>query len=222
MNTPLFSNKLLLVPLFQGFSRLDFIDIVEKIPLDFKTYHANEVVMKQGEVCQSLCILLDGEVNVMTESPEHNYFLTEVFMAPWVMQQESLFGLHNQYAHMVSAKTEVQVVRISKQSVRDLLMQYPAFHMNFYNALSTYTQRLAMMQWHKRSESIEGRFRFFLQRRCLRPIGVKLLRIRMEVLANELGTTRLRVSNMLAEMAARKVLSYSRGIIKINSLEMLS
>lgn len=219
MSTSLFSNRLLLVSLFQGFSRLDFLDIVEKVPLDFQTYKQRETIVRQDEDGKSLCILLGGEVEVEVESPEHTYRLVERIRAPWVIQLESLFGLHNRYTRSVRACEEAQVVRISKQSVRQLLMRYPAFQINYYNALSTYAQRLSSLQWQQRYERLDERFLFFMQRRVLRPTGSKRLYVLMEVLAHELGATRLRVSQMLSELAKRQVLTYSRGVIIIPSFE---
>lgn len=216
-----FSNRLLLLPLFQGFSRLDFLDIVEKTPFDFRSLRPRDILVRQGEESTALCILLGGEVESEVDSPEHSYRLTEEMKAPWMIQQECLFGLHNRYARTVRARSEAQVVMLDKQSVRRLLTDYPAFQINFYNALSTYAQQSAQLLWLKRAESVEGRFRHFLQRRCLRPIGRKTLHIRMEDLASELGTTRLHVSQMLSELAARDVLTYTRGIIRIEALEKL-
>ena len=43
----------------------------------------------------------------------------------------------------------------------------------------------------------------------------------MEDLASELGATRLRVSQMLADLAAKNKIIYSRGIIHVQSLENL-
>lgn len=221
MSTSLFSNRLLLVPLFQGFSRLDFLDIVEKVPLDFQTYKQHDTIVQQGEDCKALCILLGGEVETEVESPNQAYRLVEKIRAPWVIQPENLFGLHNRYARKVRACAEAQLVSISKQSVRQLLMRYPTFQINFYNALSTYAQRLANLQWQQRYELVEQRFVFFMQRRVLRPTGHKVLHVRMEGLADELGVTRLRVSKMLAILANRGVLTYSRGVITIPSFEAL-
>lgn len=216
-----FSNRLLLLPLFQGFSRLDFLDIVEKTPFDFRSLRPRDILVRQGEENTALCILLGGRIESEIESPEHSYRLIEEMQAPWVIQIESLFGLHNRYARTVRALTDAQVVMLDKQSVRQLLTAYPAFQINFYNALSTYAQQATKLLWFKRSESVEGRFRHFLQRRSLRPIGRKTLHIRMEDLAEELGTTRLHVSQMLASLAARDVLTYSRGVIRIEALEKL-
>lgn len=216
-----FSNRLLLVPLFQGFSRLDFLDIVEKTPFDFRTFKPGQVVVQQNAESLSLCIILKGEVLCVTESPDHTYKFCEPITAPCIVQPECLFGLHNRYAHTFKALTEVQVVSLDKQSVRQLLSLYPAFQINFYNLLCTYAQHTSRLLWQTRPTTVEQRFRIFMQCRSLRPSGSKELRIRMEDLALELGTTRLRVSQMLAALAKRNLLSYSRGSIVVKKLELL-
>lgn len=221
MPSTLFSSRLFLVPLFQGFSRLDFLDIVEKTPLDFRTYRAGEVIVRQGDQPQSLCILLGGEAEAVAQDPEQTYVFSEKVRTPCTVQIEALFGLHNRYIHTFKACGEVQVLRIDKQSVRRLLMDYPAFQINFYNALSTLAQQRSARLWLRRRDTPEGRFRIFMHRRSLRPVGEKTLHIRMEDLALELGTTRLTVSRMLADLAARGVLEHSRGVIRIPELEKL-
>ena len=216
-----FSNRLLVVPLFQGFSRLDFLDIVEKIPLGFKTYKAGETIVCQEEECHSLCILLSGEVWAEAVSPQNIYRFAEIIKAPWTVQIEHLFGLHNRYTRTIKAFTDVKTITISKQDVRALLSNYPAFQINFYNALSTHAQQAVSLLWLQRSEHIDQRFYNFLKRRSLRPIGEKKLHIRMEDLATELGTTRLRISQTLAKLSKDGLLSYSRGIISIPEIEKL-
>lgn len=216
-----FSNRLLIVPLFQGFSRLDFLDIVEKIPLGFKTYKSGSTIVAQEEESHSLCILLSGEAEAEVVSPQGIYRFTEKIKSPYTIQIENLFGLHNRYARTFKASTDVQTVTISKQNVRQMLINYPAFQINFYNALSTCAQQSTAMLWLQRSNKLEHRFYNFLKRRSLRPIGEKKLHIRMEDLALELGTTRLRISQALSNMAEKKILSYSRGIIIIPQIEKL-
>lgn len=216
-----FSNRLLLLPLFQGFSRLDFLDIVEKIPFDFRNFAAGETLVQQSAESHSLCMILGGEVETIVDSPDHTYRFVEHIAAPWIVQPECLFGLHNRYSHTVKALSETQVVVLSKQSVCRLLSLYPAFQINFYNALSTLAQHTVRLLWQTRRTTVEERFRVFMQRRSLRPFGLKQLHIRMEDLALELGTTRLRISQMLADMCKRELLSHTRGVITVPSLEKL-
>lgn len=216
-----FSTRLLLQPFFQGFSRLDFLDIVEKTPFDFRTYRSREAIVRQGEESSSLCLLLSGSIECEAESPDHLCRITEVVKAPWAVQPECLFGLHNRYTRTVYAQAKTQIASIDKQSVRKLLADHSAFQINFYNALCTYAQNTSLELWAKREENVADRFRHFVQRRCLRPIGPKTVRIHMENLATELGVSRLRVSQMLAGFAAQGKLKYSRGVITIEALEKL-
>ncbi len=216
-----FSSRLLLTPLFQGFSRLDFLDIVGKTALDFRTYPDRAELCRQGDECRAICMLLGGEVVCEAESPEHSYVLSERVRAPYTFPFETLYGLHNRHGRTVQASGEAQAVLLDKACVTELLALYPVFQMNFHNLLSTQAQQFSSFLWRRRGEEIEERFRSFLQRRCLRPVGDKTLRVHMEVLAGELGATRLRVSSMLAALAARGVLQYGRGKIHIPALELL-
>lgn len=216
-----FSDRLFPVPLFNGFSRLDFIDIVGKIPFDCRTYRSRQPIVTQGEECTSLYIVLNGETECVTESPDHSYKFTETLPSPLIIQPECLFGLHTRYTHGFRANGEAQAVRLEKQSVRRLLTEYPVFQINFYNLLCTISQNSARLLWQKRNVTLEERFREFAGRRSLRPAGRKEIHIRMEDLASELGATRLRVSQMLAMMAGQGLLAYSRGVIVIKALEKL-
>lgn len=216
-----FSSKLLLLPLFQGFSRLDVMDIVEKVPLDFHTYSPSESLLTQGEECRTLRFLFGGRVWAVKENAERTYVFRESMTAPWVVQPERLLGLHNRYTLSLQADSEAQTVEIPKQNVLSLLQVYPVFHLNFVNMLSSEAQRREQLLWMRRADSLTDRFRMFLHSRSLRPVGCKVLRIRMTDLADELGATRLRVSNMLAELAREGRLRYSRGEIVVPAFERL-
>ena len=216
-----FSNKLLLIPLFQGFSRLDFLDIVAQTPFDFRTYPAGATLMEQGQESRHLGLLLGGEAWFCERSAKGNYEYAEKINAPHIVQPEALFGLHNCYTHKVVASTEVQAVLMSKQSVSKLAQASLTFQLNLLNAICSEAQHHQRTLWNKPSATPAGRFIQFLTSRSLRASGCKRLRIRMEDLAEELCTTRLQVSNMLRAMRQEGLLTHSRGIIDIPSLSLL-
>lgn len=216
-----FSNRLLLVPLFNGFSRLDFLDIVEKTPFDFRTFTKDCVILKQNEISRSLFILLSGEVIAHRDSPDHTYQIEEFIQAPAVIQMEYLFGLHNRYTATWKASTEAQFCILDKESVRHLMREYPTFQINYYNAVCTYAQNLSSNQWLRTSKSPEMLFKHFMLSRCYKPIGKKILNIRMEDLAIELGITRLRVSQMLTHLEKEKIIIHTRSKIVMPTLERL-
>jgi len=216
-----FSNRLLLVPLFHGFSRLDFIDLVEKTPFDFQTYKHGKPIIEQGTLAKSLAILLQGSVTCETESPDHSYTLSEPLNAPCVLQPECLFGLHNTYIRSVKAKEKAQIVWLAKQDVRCLILSQPAFQINFYNMLCSIAQSSHRQLWQAQQKSLEERFKLFVSQRSIRPVGERTLRIMMTDLAREIGTSRLSVSKMLANFEEQGKLTYARTIIHIHALENL-
>lgn len=216
-----FSNKLLLIPLFQGFSRLDFLDIVAQTPFDFRTFPAGATLMEQGQESRNLGLLLGGGAWFCERSAKGTYEYAERINAPHIVQPEALFGLHNCYTHRVVAATEVQAVLMSKQSVSQLAQASLTFQLNLLNAICSEAQHRQRMLWHKPSDTPTGRFIQFLTCRSLRASGCKRLRIRMEDLAEELCTTRLQVSNMLRSLRQEGLLTHSRGIIDIPSLSRL-
>ena len=178
-------------------------------------------MVKQGEECLGLCVVLSGEVETECMSPDQVYTYGERLGAPWCLQIENLFGYHNRYTKSYRTLTETQVMFIAKQDVRRMLVDYPAFQINFYNALSTLAQTAVQHNWSKCPEELELRFLSFVENRSLRPIGSKFLRIRMRDLADELGATRLRVSRMLAQLSDLGLVVCSRGAIRIPQLEKL-
>jgi len=217
-----FSNRLLLVPLFHGFSRLDFLDIVEKTPFDFRTVQPGKILVEQNEECRSLCLLMGGEAMLEAESPDHTYRFCEYAKSPWTVLPECLFGLHNRYSRTVRAESELQAVLLDKQDVRKLLLGNPTFQINFYNALSTFAQNADRALWHTLEPGLVERFTQFVTVRSLFPVGRKVLHIRMEDLAVQLDATRLRVSKMLAGLSDDHLLTYSRGQITIPAIERLT
>ena len=216
-----FSNRLFLLPLFQGFSRLDFLDIVEKTPMDFSTLSPKEILVHQNDACESLLMVLSGDLEIEVNSPDHTYTFSETLTGPWIIQPERLFGLHNSYTCTISALSEVKTVALKKQDVRQLLTKYPVFQINFYNLVSTVAQHSSDYLWIARTESLRGHFAHFIKQRSLRPTGPKSLHIRMEDLAQELYSTRKTVSDLLADLAKDKLIYYTRGIIYIDALERL-
>lgn len=217
-----FSDRLLLLPLFQGFSRLDFLDIVGKTAFDFQTLAPGHLLVRQGDECEGLCIVMNGDVTLETCSPDQTYRFEEELKAPYVVQLECVFGLHNRYRHSVRALTETRAVKLDKQSLRKLLLVNTTFQINFYNALCTQAQHTGLQVWQSLPEDLVERFAQFVMARSTRPVGAKKVYVRMEDFAQQLGVTRIRVSRMLAQLATEGLVSYSRASTTVPAIEKLT
>lgn len=216
-----FSDKLLLNPLFQGFSRLDFLDVVEKVPFEFRSFKSGTTLLEQDQESRRLVMILNGAILCRQTDPRHVYEFSEILSAPLVIQPECLFGLHNRYTRTIEAFTDVQSVAISKQSVFELMHRHLSFQVNLLNIICSETQQRNRLLWTAFAPSLRDRFRQFLSQRCLSPRGQKSLRIRMEELADELGTSRLAVSRLIDTLRQERLVTHSRGIMNIAAMEKI-
>lgn len=72
-------DKLLQLPLFQGISKFDFTDILEKVKIHFNKYEPGSCLVKQDTPCNQLIFVLDGEVQIESNDPIHKYTIWESF-----------------------------------------------------------------------------------------------------------------------------------------------
>lgn len=221
MMKPDFFEKLLLLPLFQGIGRNEFLEIAERIRIGFQKKAKDVEFICQDSFCDSLYFVLDGELCVRRVSDNRNYVFFEWMNQPMVIQPECLFGLRTRYSRSFQAMGTVYLFELEKPAVRDILFNYPTFRINYLNLVSTQMQQTAGFLWKRIPQSVEERFIHFLRIRSLRPAGRKELRIEMIPLSEELGTTRLNVSKMLKGLRDSRLIEMKRGKIIIPSFENL-
>jgi CRP-like cAMP-binding protein len=182
-----------------------------------QTHH---VIAKEGDRCDQLTLILNGNVTVVTTLNTHSSF-TETLHSPIVLQPERLFGLHQQYTHTFMAATPCQMLIIQKQDIMKLASTYPIFQINLLNILSTKVQKMENRQWMTTPVSLRKRLVNFFVSRCLYPAGEKDFKMRMTDLAHELNCSRLDISKCLNAMQEEQLLILSRGRITIPHLEHL-
>ena len=216
-----FFDRLLLLPLFQGIGRGDFQEIAERVRLGFLKRSKGCVLVQQDELCTGLYFVLGGEVCAHRLSDQNDYSINEWLNMPLVLQPECLFGLSTRYTRTFTAASDVQLLRVEKDVVRDVLFYYPTFRINYLNLLSTRAQLSTRLLWRTVSLDLRSRFIQFLSSRCLRPAGRKELNMGMVALADELLTTRLKVSKMLNELEHQEMLELHREKIVVPNLERL-
>lgn len=216
-----FYEQLLLLPLFQGTNRSDFLEIVEKVKFSFFKTKEDQLIAKQDTLCNRLVFTLRGGIHTEHTSDDHSYSFSEHLTHQIVIQPESLFGLSNHFSRNYWAEAETEYLSINKDAVRDFLFLYPTFRINYLNLLSTQVQQKTRLLWRQMPETPHKRFAHFVLKHCSHPAGEKILKIKMERLAKEMLETRLNVSKMLHELSDKKLVSISREKIIIPKAENL-
>lgn len=216
-----FFQRLINIPLFQGISRDDFLNIASKIHFDFHSYGPGVTLVRSDENCSSLVCVISGVIVKETRSNDGCYLFREFFDKPVVIQPERLFGLRPRYSATFVTHKETQILTIPKHEVRDILFGFDTFHINYLNLVCTAEQTWESRLWKQLPVPLEDRFTHFILTRAVRPAGHKEIVIGMVDLAKELVTTRLNVSKMLNELHHENLIYLSRNHISIPELEKL-
>lgn len=214
-------DTLLQLPLFQGLCKNDFTNIIGKVKLHFRKYNAEDIIVEQGEPCDQLIFLLNGEIISQATDEQHLYSLFETFGSPFVIEPYSLFGMQTRYTAKYKARTEISIVTIDKSFVLAELNNYEIFRLNYLNILSNRAQVAYDKLWNSYAGSIQDKIIDFILLRSMRPDGEKVLKIKMEDLANLIDETRINVSKVLNDLQEKKLIQLTRKEIYIPALEKL-
>ena len=215
-------DNLLQLPLFQGMRKEDFTTILERVKFHFISYKPNETIIRQGTRCDQLFFLLNGSILAHTADKEHNYALSEVFKAPYIIEPYSLFGMSTNYKASYQAHEEAKLLSIDKSFVYNELNNHEIFRLNYLNILSSRYQAASQRLWNGHIGTLEEKFASFLLNRCQRPDGEKYLQITMEDLSNLINETRINVSRMLNDLQQKGLLQLKRKEIYIPALDKLT
>ena len=214
-------DQLLQFPLFQGMSRDDLEIIAGHIRFGFIKVPSGRKVVAAGDACQQLYFLINGSVRVETCSEDYGYIVTEHFSAPYILQQEAVFGYYQRYTHTYTTITDANFLTIGKEEVLRLLEDFFVFRLNLVNFFATQAQKHARLLWQRSPQDIRGRVVRFLTSHCLYPAGQKTFTILMEQLALELNDSRLNVSRVLNQLQRERLVELHRGKIVVPQLERL-
>ena len=215
-------DNLLQLPLFQGMRKEDFTTILERVKFHFISYKPNETIIRQGTRCDQLFFLLNGSILAHTADKEHNYALSEVFKAPYIIEPYSLFGMDTCFKATYQANEEAKLLSIDKSFVYNELNNHEIFRLNYLNILSSRYQAASQRLWNGHIGTLEEKFASFLLNRCQRPDGEKYLQITMEDLGNLINETRINVSRMLNDLQQKGLLQLKRKEIYIPALDKLT
>lgn len=214
-------DRLLETPLFQGLSTEDLKSIIGHTKFDFKRFQQGKCIKNEGERCDGLHFLLQGTMEVKGVSSDHSFSLTEFTTAPFQLEPERLFGLHQYHAYTYTAATDCSFMILSKEEITKLLDGFMVFRINYINIISSRLQKFEENVWYTKNLTLYDRILLFFVRHCIRPAGEKHINIKMTKLAEELGTSRLNVSKELNAMKSKGLITLSRGKIIIPGIERL-
>ena len=215
-------DTLLQLPLFQGLCHEDFTNILEKVKLHFTKHKAGDVIVKSGTPCDKLIFLLKGEISLQTTSKDGFLTFIEHVEAPYVIEPHALFGMNLSYVSSYVARTEAHSISISKSFVLSNLLKYDIFRLNYMNIISNRAQNMHARLWEKAPVDIEDKIIRFILTHTEKPIGEKIMKIKMDDFARCVDDARLNVSRTLNTLQEQELLKLHRKEIIIPDVAKLA
>lgn len=213
--------RILELPLFQGMSRNDLEQVITSTKFRQFNMSKGKTVVDEGDTCDSLIFLVNGTISATGRADDNGYSITETFSAPEILQPERIFGLTQRYTRIIKTVNDCSFISLGKMETLALADNYDIFRLNMLNIVCTKSQRLTRFPWRIKPKDIRHKIVRFIETRCLRPAGEKLVCIKMERLSDEIGESRLNVSRELNAMNAEGAISLRRGEIRVFALEKL-
>lgn len=212
--------RIQLLPLFQGLSISQLQQIFEHIKLDFCQNRERETLVLRGDRHDQLIYILSGRYSAEYVASDGRYRFLEMLDAPALLEPEGIFGYNQDYVRTYKFVTGGSTFLIDKNVFKNYLINYNVVRTNMLNLLCTRIQKEQQRTWElDNNGSIEKKIiRFF----CLHstvPTGEKVVKIKMEDLADILGESRTNVSKGLNNLQNRQLLQLRRMGIIMKSLE---
>ena len=184
-------------------------------------YKENQVIVKKGNPANQLIFIMEGRIRKETQTLNNKLVLEEIIRPPYVIEPQSLFGWSTTLFSEYTTDSPIKALIISKEALRNELLNYEVFKLNFLNYICFYNQKLNLLQWDLDAQSKEEQlisiFWNLSDRNCIK----QTIKVKMTDLAHFINTTRLNVSKILNKWEKTGLVELSRQEIFIPNPKQL-
>ena len=188
------------------------------------TYRKNELVFRQGDVCEALYILILGSVKTEMITENGNLLGIEIIKAPRPLAPAFLFSDNNRFPVDVTTLEEIEVLRIPKDEVIRLMTSQPDFMKQFLTHNSNRTQFLTNRLQLLSIRTIKGKIAHFLLEQSNEQGQKFNINRNQTELAEFFGVARPSLARCLSEMVQDGIISFNKKeytILNNNGLKEL-
>ena len=198
-------------------SKLDIDDeeaFLDDLKCTIKAFGKNELIIRQGDVCDALYMLTQGSVKTEMITENGNILGIEIINAPLPLAPAFVFSDNNHFPVDVTALEEVEIMKIPKTEIMRLMMTTPDFMSSFMTHNANRTQFLTNRLQLLSIKTIKGKLAHFLFENS--PGEGKLFEINRNQteLADFFGVARPSLARSLSELV-------QEGLISINKKEYI-
>ena len=200
-------------PLFED----KLVDEIE-VQGEFKTFPANEVLMRKGQYIRSTMLVLNGLIKIYREDDDGNEFLM-YYLKPGEACALSLVCAAKHEASPIMAKTvtETEVMMVPVDTMSEWMAKFKSWYQFVIETYRTRFDELLTTLDNVAFRSMDERLEFYLKR-AKEAQQATMLNISHQEIANELNTSREVVSRLLKKMEQKGMVNLHRNAIEVKNL----
>jgi CRP-like cAMP-binding protein len=201
------------------------IDDQEQFLLDLKCtikdYVKNDVIVRQGDVCDSLYMLTGGSVKTEMITENGNILGIEIIKAPRPLAPAFIFSDNNHFPVDVTALEEVEIMKIPKEEIMRLMMTNPDFMKQFLTLNANRTQFLTNRIQLLSIKTIKGKIAHFLMENSSGNGKPFIINRNQTEMADYFGVARPSLARSLSEMVHDGIISIDKKEYTILDMKRL-
>ena len=196
-------------------------DFLLDLKCSIKTYSKNELIIRQGDVCDALYMLTIGSVKTEMITENGSLLGIEIIKAPRPLAPAFLFSDNNHFPVDVTTLEEVEIMRIPKEEIMRLMLTNPDFMKQFLTHNSNRTQFLTNRLQLLSIKTIKGKLAHFLLEQIDGTNKTFRLNRNQTELAEFFGVARPSFARSLSEMVQDEIISINKKEFKILDIKRL-
>ena len=183
---------------------LSYLSKEEQKLLVVKTFRKNEIIFNEGEICNSIAILVDGRVEIISYSFSGKEVIFNVVEKNQIFGNNLLFSSDPTYKGNVMAVVKSTIVFINKENLISLLSNNESFLKEYLKIQSDFGKHLnAQIKLFSIDSALE-RFKYYL---FINKGEINFKSITS--LANELNLKRETLSRLISRLEKENVIQRS-------------
>lgn len=206
---------LLSLPLFQGVSRNNLLELTEKTPFHFLKFKNGSTIFQAGDQCTHIRFLISGEITLTMQCENKRVQFVQTLVAPNVIGPDYLFGRNAMYPFSATAKGQCGVLQILKADYMNMLQSDRIFLFNILNVLSRNAQKPISNMLSSKHGTIAERLSMLVS--SVMHDGAKEFKIvyRQKDLCTLLGSQRTSFVNALEQLKEEGAIDYTNTEITV-------
>lgn len=207
------------IDLFRGFDSSELKTILDAARSSLTRHKKGQLVYLQNEICQSMDIILEGEVSIQKIDKEGNILTIQTFSAMDHIGANLLFSSRKKYPMTVAVESDAVILHLERELVVDLIQTHRSFMEALLQAISDRTLILTDKINAISLSTIREQLLSFLRYESrIQQSNTVTLDISKKKLAEKLGVQRSSLGRELQKMRIDGLISYDRKTITLKDL----